>query len=387
MASDVWQPLEGVRVVDFSMLLPGPLTTVVLGDLGADVIKVEPPGGDYARQMKNNTLKGTNRNKRSIALDLKVASARQVVDRLAAWADVVVEGFRPGVADKLGFGPARLRGINPGLVYCSISGFGQTGPARTHSGHDLAYMAMGGGMAHKGQLRSPPQRAALPVADYLGGAYAGIAILAALRERDRTGKGIAIDLSLYESVLFATLMRFGADTPPTSLTHLFPANDVFACADGRDLALTVVEQTFWDQFVAAVGGAFPEIASPDFADEEGRLQHHRRLMGLLDAMFATRPAAEWVALFERYDVPAAICVTPAEALASAHARARALHHETAEGPVMPFPAVTDRGRVPSPRRAAPSLSMDAHAILDQIGFKRDEAEALLAGGAVVAPAI
>lgn len=166
---DGWKPLAGLKVIDFSMLLPGPLTTLILRDLGAEVIKVEPPGGDYARHMNSHMFQGANRGKDSIALDLKAPGARPILEKLALYGDVVIEGFRPGVADRLGFGPDTLQALNPKLVYCSLSGFGQTGPAATHAGHDLAYLAMGGALAHRGQLRQSPSRAALPIADIAGG--------------------------------------------------------------------------------------------------------------------------------------------------------------------------------------------------------------------------
>ncbi|MBC7285902.1 CoA transferase, partial [Hoeflea sp.] len=142
--NDDWAPLKGVRIIDFSMLLPGPLATQIFADLGAEVIKVEAPGGDYARHMKSAIFAGANRNKKSIVLDLKVPEAAAVVRRLAAYGDVAIEGFRPGVAARLGCDAETLQAINPRLVCCSLSGFGQTGPLRAKAGHDLAFVAMGG---------------------------------------------------------------------------------------------------------------------------------------------------------------------------------------------------------------------------------------------------
>src|SRR4051794_39688617 len=134
---DPWLPLAGIKVLDFSLLLPGPFTTLILADLGADVVKVEPLAGDFAREIPMAMFRMANRNKRSIALDLKHDEARPVVERLAGWADVAIEGFRPGVADRLGIGYAALAALNPRLVYCSLSGYGKTGPDRMRPGHDL----------------------------------------------------------------------------------------------------------------------------------------------------------------------------------------------------------------------------------------------------------
>ncbi|MGO1121078.1 CaiB/BaiF CoA transferase family protein [Rhodovibrionaceae bacterium A322] len=363
-----WQPLKGLKVIDFSMLLPGPITTLILADLGAEVIKVEPPGGDYSRHMKGEMYACANRNKTSIVLDLKAEGSDDIIKRLAEYGDVAIEGFRPGVADRLGFGPAQLHASNPGLIYCSISGFGQTGPDAKKAGHDLAYIAMGGGLANKGQLRQPPSRATLPVADIAGGAYAAVAILAALQERDAGKTGAVLDLSLYEAVLYSSAIRFGFTTDPESVDHLYPANDLFTCADGRQLALTVIEVKFWDNFVRATQDLDPRFGDDDYATEDNRKLNYERLMGLLDELFARRPAQEWVDYFDQHDVPTTICVTAQETVKSAHAQARALHVETDHGTVMPFPVIASGQRLPKAQRPAPEMGADGTAILTKLGF-------------------
>ncbi|QDG78852.1 CaiB/BaiF CoA-transferase family protein [Labrenzia sp. PHM005] len=375
-----WTPLKGVKIVDFSMLLPGPLTTLILGDLGAEIIKVEPPGGDYARHMKSHMFEGANRGKRSIVIDMKSPQAASVVEKLAAYGDVAIEGFRPGVASRLGFGPQQLQAVNPGLVYCSLSGFGQTGPAATKAGHDLAYLAMGGSLAYRGQLRQPPSRASLPIADIAGGAFAAVSILAALRE----GKGTTLDLSLYEAVLYTSALRFGFDTTADSVDHLYPANDLFTCSDGRLIALTVVEEKFWNNLVHVLKEIAPALSGEEFATEAGRLRNHLSLMDILDRAFASRPAKDWIALFDPADVPAAICVTNSEAIQSSHAQARALHRHTEYGPILPFPVIANGLRVPNHSRA-PEISSGADDILSKIGFNQTEVETLVRIGAVQKP--
>ncbi len=372
MTNDYWQPLRGLRVVDFSMLLPGPLTTLILGDLGAEVIKVEPPGGDYSRHMKGRIFEGTNRNKQSIEIDLKSAGSKKIIEKLAVYGDIAVEGFRPGVASRLGFGAETLQGFNPRMVYCSISGFGQFGPASNKAGHDLAYLAMAGALAYKGQLRQPPRRASLPIADVVGGAYAAIAILAALRERDATGKGAVLDLSLYEAALYTTAARFSFDTEADSVTHLYPANDLFNCADNRQVALTIVEQKFWDNFVRATQDIMPEIGSEDYATEEGRLTNATRLMDLFDALFAAKPAQDWIDLFDQYDVPATICITPSESLRTEQAVARGIHVETPHGSVYPFPVIADGRRSPREQVRPPELGCDGVEVLSKLGFDEEQ---------------
>lgn len=379
MEAEAWTPLRGLVIADFSMLLPGPLTTLILGDLGAEIIKVEPPHGDYARHMKGPMFDCANRGKKSIAVDMKASGAGAVIERVAARSHVVIEGFRPGVAARLGFGPEQMQAINPTLVYCSLSGFGQTGPAATKAGHDLAYLAMGGGLAHRGQLRQPPSRASLPIADIAGGSFSALAILAALRE----GRGKMLDLSLYESVLYASALRFGFDTPEGSLDHLYPANDLFCCADGRQIALTVIEEKFWHNLVKITHDIAPELGGAEFATEGRRAENALSLMAHLDDMFAQRPAQAWIDLFDPADVPAAICVSNAEAAVAPQAQARGMARQTPGGFTMPFPVLADGQHVPV-HGPAPELGADGPDILARLGFDTREIARLQRDGVVIA---
>ncbi len=379
-----WQPLSGLTIVDFSMLLPGPLTTLILADLGADVIKVEPPGGDYARGMGSHLFRGANRNKRSLVLDLKSPGAAPVVERLAGHGDVAIEGFRPGVAHRLGIGASTLQAINPGLVYCSISGFGQTGPMKHHPGHDLAYLAMAGSLSQSGHWREPSRRSSTPVADMAGGHHAAIAILAALRERDETGTAPVIDISLYESMLYMNAIRFGFEQEEATRDHLYPTNDLFTTRDGEQIALTIVEEKFWRNFVEAVGDDHPRFADEQYATEAGRRRHGDELMALLDALFASATAEHWLTLFEATDVPAALCITTRQALETAQSRARGIHVETASGPVLPFPAVV-AGHDPRQDQYPPPVAGEHNAdILAELGFDGSDIARLTGNGAVSA---
>src|SRR5436305_4019835 len=209
--SEAWLPLDGVRVVDFSMFVPGPFASSILSDLGADVIKVEPPRGDPGRGYVPVQFETENRNKRSIALDLKHGDAPPVVEKLVAHAQVVMEGFRPGVAQRLGIDYETLRRHNARLVYCSISGYGQTGPWGERPGHDVNYVAAAGGLAFPGQWLKKPARSSLPVADMAGGSFAAVAVASALFERSRTGSGACLDLSLFEAAFFWAAMRHGLE--------------------------------------------------------------------------------------------------------------------------------------------------------------------------------
>ena len=226
-------------------------------------------------------------------------------------------------------------------------------------------------------MRQPPSRASLPIADIAGGAFAAIAILAALHE----GKGRTLDLSLYESVLYSSALRFGMNAPADSVDHLYPANDLFECGDGKRLALTIVEEKFWHNLVAATRDIAPELGSKAYETEAGRLENYENLMGQLDSMFATRPASDWISLFDPADVPAAICLTNAEAEETPQARARGMHRQTSHGTVVPFPVLADGKLVPA-HGPAPEPSADADDILSQLGFDASEIAALKDSGTV-----
>src|SRR3954466_12165338 len=301
--SEPWLPLDGVRVVDFSMFVPGPFASSILADLGADVIKVEPPRGDPGRSYVPVQFETENRNKRSIAIDLKHAEAASVVEKLVERADVVLEGFRPGVAKRLGIDYETLRAHNGRLVYCSISGYGQTGPWRERPGHDVNYVAAAGALAFPGQWLKAPARSSLPIADMSGGAFAAIAILAALRE----GKGAYLDLSLFESAFFLCAMRHGLDPAADARAHLFPVNDVFETADGKRLTLGILEEHFWENFVRLV----PELEDERFATDAKRRANGDELSRRLEQVMRSKTAAEWQRLLEAQDVPVDLCVTPA----------------------------------------------------------------------------
>src|SRR5438046_3047129 len=297
--SEGWLPLDGIHVVDFSMFVPGPFASSMLADLGAEVIKVEPPRGDPGRSYVPVQFGTENRNKRSIALDLKHADAASVVEKLARHAQVALEGFRPGVAKRLGIDYETLRQHNGALVYCSISGYGQTGAWRERPGHDVNYVAAAGGLCFPGQWRKPPARSSLPIADMVGGAFAAVSILAALRE----GKGAYLDLSLFEAAFFLTAMRHGLDPEVDPRAHLFPVNDVFETADGRRLTLGILEEHFWQNFV----GIVPELADERFASDQKRRVNGDALSKLLQNIFLSRTAEDCIRLLDENDVPFDLC--------------------------------------------------------------------------------
>ncbi|MGE0701256.1 MAG: CaiB/BaiF CoA transferase family protein [Hyphomicrobiaceae bacterium] len=380
-----WLPLRDVKVVDFSLLLPGPFATVLLADLGADVIKVEPPTGDFARHMPVAMFRMANRNKRSLTLDLKHADAADVVARLARWADVAIEGYRAGVADRLGIGHAALSQLNPGIVYCSLSGYGQTGPERLRPGHDLNYLAAGGAMALPGHWMEPPKRSGLPIADLVGGSYAAIAILAALNERRTTGRGAYLDLSLAETALSLAAVRHGPELDHFTRNHMYPTNDLFETADGEWIAFGIVEQHFWDALVAACREIAPDLADPRWADEPGRRRHGDELSLRLKALMKLRTAAAWMEAFQGFDVPASVAVTPARAIESDHVRQRGMVMEKDGEKHVPFPVWANGARGGVLRSVAPPAGAHNGEVLAGLGYAPDECRALETGACRVAP--
>jgi crotonobetainyl-CoA:carnitine CoA-transferase CaiB-like acyl-CoA transferase len=366
-----WQPLRGVKILDFSLLLPGPFATVALGDLGADVIKVEPPGGDAAREFRFPLFKMANRNKRSIILDLKRPEAMRVVERLTRGVDVAIEGFRPGVTERIGIDFASLSKINPRLIYCSLSGYGQNGPERLVPGHDLNYLSAAGAMVLCGHWLEPPRRSGLPVADLAAGAYAVIAILSAMHERERTGKGVYLDLSLAEAAMSFTAARHGFELDHVSRDHLWPTNDLFDVADGA-VALGIVEEKFWTNFVAATRDLAPDLADEIYATEQQRRQHGDALSRRMREVLRTRTMDDWMQRFNQHDVPAQRVLTPTQTAESPQVKAREMVMERDGERHIPFPVWADGRRGAALHRVAPSAGADASAILADFDFTGEE---------------
>lgn len=379
-----WQPLAGVRVVDFSALLPGPLAGAVLADLGADVLKIEPPGGDGVRhrEVLAPILRAANRSKASLAIDLKHDGAAAVVERLARWGDIALESFRPGVAERLGIDHASLSAANPRIISCSVSGYGQTGPWRRAPGHDLNFLAAGGAFAFSGHWTGRPRRSGMPVADLLGAGNAAIAILAALHERERTGRGVALDVALMDAVLFGVSMRHGLDRDRWVPDSPYPTNDIFTTADEREIALGVgSEEHLWQNFRKVMAPDTPMILEPCFDTDAGRREHGDALFAALTETIARRDAADWMARFEAADVPANLCLFPAEAAASDHVRARGFVTEVAGQALSAFPVAAD-GRRPAIRGPAPEVGSGTRQILAMLGFAPASVEELLRDGIV-----
>jgi crotonobetainyl-CoA:carnitine CoA-transferase CaiB-like acyl-CoA transferase len=377
-----WQPLQDVRVLDLSALLPGPFATLALADLGADVVKVEPLSGDFARRMPSSLFTMANRNKRSLAIDLKRPDSAEVMRRLAGWADVAIEGFRPGVVDRLGVGAAALQAANPRLIYCSLSGYGQSGPDAQVPGHDLNYLCAGGAMTLSGHWGEAPRRSAIPVADLAGGAYAVIAILSALHERQTTGRGRRLDLSLTEAAMSFVSIRHGLDLDARSQEHVWPTNDLFETADGGYVALGIVEEHFWRAFVEAVGDLAPDLLSERYSDEPQRRRHGDELIARLREVMRMRPTSEWLEKLRGAGAPAQRAMSPAEASRREQIAARHMVMRLDGERHIPFPVMVDGERGAALRNIAPPLGAHTREVLREIGFADLEIDAFRRTGAI-----
>ncbi|OGA69092.1 MAG: hypothetical protein A3F77_08520 [Betaproteobacteria bacterium RIFCSPLOWO2_12_FULL_67_28] len=373
-----WSPLAGIRVVDFSLFVPGPFCSSILADLGAEVVKVEALAGDPGRRYIPVQFRTENRNKRSLALNLKAPEAKEVVQRLARAADIALEGFRPGVAERLGIDHAALRRHNGRLIYCSISGYGQTGPWRERPGHDVNYVAAAGALAYPGQWLAPPVRSSIAIADMGGGSAAAIAVLAALAERARTGHGVRLDLSLFETAFFWAAMRHGLDPGVDPKAHIFPVNDVFETSDGQRLTLGILEEHFWENFLRIV----PELADERFATDAGRRVHGDALSQRLAAVMRGRTAEQWIRLCEQHDVPVDRCLTPAQAAELEQIRARSGAVTRGGERFALFPVHADGARGGSLRRGVPQLGEHSREILVELGFDDAQIAGLVRVGAV-----
>lgn len=379
-------PLEGIRIVDLSRLLPGPYCSLILADLGAEVVKVEDPaGGDTLRQMPPALGEGSsaafhalNRNKKSVALDLREEDGREGFLALVRGADVVVESFRPGVLDRLGLPWEKLADANPRLVLCSITGFGQTGPDRSRAGHDLGYTARAGILGFAGE---PHGRAecwpGVQIADIAGGALpAAIAILAALRERDRTGTGRHLDVSMAEGALGLMQIHLAASwatgvSPARGQGPLnggYPCYGVYRTADGRQLALAALEPHFWLAFCAAAG-----------RDDLGTKGYDREARGEVEALFAGRTFAEWLALSRSAD----ICLEPVwegdEVERDPQHLARQLFLDLEDPQLGNVRTLRTPIRIGEPpARPAPALGADTRQELERAGVPPERIERILA---------
>lgn len=373
--------LAGFRVLDFTRVLAGPLATALLGDLGAEIIKVESPEGDDYRAI-GPMRKGhgalfnvMNRNKKSLVLDLKQPAAVALIHELVAQVDVVVENFRPGVAQRLGIGPAALSAINPRLVYVSVSGFGQTGPNAQRPAYDIIVQAMSGLMEATGEPDGPPTLLGEAVADVVSGLFASWATLAALLQRERTGRGQCVDVAMFDATLaFAatSVARYlFTGQPARRVGNRHPLSAPFGLYRARDghFALAVLNDRLFERLASVIGR--PEAAhDARFVDDERRSTHEPALRALIEAWAAAHEVAAVVAIIDAAGIPVAPIWNIQQALESPQAIARgllnAVDHPDLPGLRLPTQPVQFSGAAPNRRARAPRLGEHTDTLLAEL---------------------
>jgi len=390
-------PLDGVRVLELCHFLAGPYAGFVLADLGADVVRVEDPSHpDDARSMgphfqgeQSLYFLALNTGKRSIGVRLATAEGRAVVEDLVRAADVVIDNYRPGVLAKFGLGHDALHALNPAVITCSLTGYGETGPDAQRAGYDYTIQALAGVMSLAGEPDGPPTKAGISYVDHSGGISAALGVCAALVERARTGTGTHVDVGLFDvqismlTYLASWQRNRGADftrTANSAHPSLVPAQN-FRTADGH-LALFVGNDGMWRRFVDAVGD--PELASERFATREGRLAHRDEVIESVQRVLLTASSHEWEARLDDVGVACGAVNDVGGALVEPQSRARGLvlqnehpaygHYEHVRGPL---PTLG-----PSALRPAPLLGEHTAELLEDLGYSPERVAALRDAGVV-----
>ena len=393
-------PLAGLKVLDLSRVLSGPYCTMLAADMGARVVKIEHPDrGDDTRawgppfaQGESAYYLSVNRNKESVALDFKPAGGRRVLERLMAWADVVVENFRPGTLDAYGVGYGAMAAVHPALIWVSISGFGQTGPRRDEAGYDAVAQAEGGLMSVTGTADGPPVRLGVAIADIASGMFAFQGLLLALLSRGRTGRGQLVDVSLLDSVTAllsyqaARWFMTGQAPARTGNRHMTIAPyDTFDTSDGV-LVLAIGNDAQWRRFCAALDRA-DLAADARFASNADRVTHYEALRAVLQSIFARDARQSWIDRLRAAGVPCGSVRSISEALADPQIAARemiaSVDHPLV-GPLELLGVPTKLSDSPAVLRAAPPRLGEhtATVLANDLGLGRAEIAALAAAGVV-----
>jgi crotonobetainyl-CoA:carnitine CoA-transferase CaiB-like acyl-CoA transferase len=389
------QPLNGIRVLDLSRLLPGAYASQMLADFGADVVKVEEPGsGDYGRYMPPHGPNGMgllflaiNRNKRSTTLNLKSPEGREIFLRMVRNADVVLESFRPGVLERLGLGYEQLKEVNPGIIYCAISGYGQDGPARLRAGHDLNYAGYSGLLDYNRAPNGEPAMPPTQLGDLAGGSYMSvIGILTALVGRAQTGEGRSIDVSMTEGVMsllpLVSTAYLNTDKAPkpghSTLDGGLPCYNIYETRDGKHVTLAALEPKFWHTFCTHIR----HLELLPFHQPRG-LEEREEAMHILRNIFKMKTRDEWVAELADIDT----CVGPVysidEALNDPQAQARGISVTSGDDAVrtLPtFPRISNAEAIQ--HHAPPTLGEHTSEILHELGYSDDDIEQFRTQGAI-----
>ena len=389
------RPLDGITVLDLTRLLPGAVATMMLGDFGAEVVKIEEPGvGDPARHSRAGIKQpgayflATNRNKRSVTINLKHERGREIFLKLVEKADALVEGFRPGVMDRLGAGYETLKAINPRLIYCAITGYGQDGPYRLKAGHDANYLSVAGLLGVNGPKGGPPALSGVQLADLAGGSlHAVMGVLLALQTRARTGEGQFVDVSMTDCSLsmmyvpFASFLANGAQPQRGNegLSGRYACYQIYETKDGRYLSLGALEHKFWENACRVLG-------REDFIGKCFNDASQEEIIAAFREIFKARTAAEWLAAFENVDTCVALVNDIAEMIEDPQIKHRGLiaeiEHPT-EGrlkqiaPTVKLSATPGAMRLPPPR-----LGEHTREVLKGLNYTDETIESLAREGVI-----
>ena len=392
-------PLDGIRVLDLTRALAGPYCTLMLGDMGADVVKVEMPGtGDEARGWGPPFIEGEStyfmsisRNKRSVTVDLKQEAGREIVRKLIAWADVLVENFRPGLMDRFGLGYEQARAINPRLIFCSISGFGQTGPRAQQPAFDQVLQGMGGGMSLTGHPGGMPTKFGIPIADIGAGMFSAFAISSALFVREKTGRGQLIDASMLGGqvalLTFQAGRYFATGTAPGLAGNRHPSiapYETFEASDGY-VNVACGNERMWQAFCKALG-LETLLDDPRFARNRDRVENRAPLVDAIQARLASLTVAETVAILEKVEVPCGPVYTLSDVFADPqtdHLQLRRTidHPKAGQISVTGFPWQLSE-TPPEIRLAPPLLGEHTDEVLGELGYGAEQIAQLHESGAV-----
>jgi crotonobetainyl-CoA:carnitine CoA-transferase CaiB-like acyl-CoA transferase len=387
------QPLAGIKVIEFTHMVMGPTVGLILADLGAEVTKVEPLAGDNTRRLKGagaGYFSMYNRNKRSLCVDLKSEAGRELVHELLGTADVLIENFRPGAMDKLGFSYAALSQANPRLVYCSAKGF-LSGPYEQRAALDEVTQMMGG-LAYMTGPPGQPLRAGSSVIDITGGLFGVIGVLAALREREQTGRGQQVTSSLFETTAFIVGQHMAQEAvsgeipPPMSVRRsAWAVYDIFDCAAGGQVFVGIVSDTQWQQFCEFFD--FKELARDQaLSTNNGRVEARERLLPLIRERFAAMPQDQLMQQLEATGLPFAPIARPHDLFDDPHLNAQGglLDVELPGGKLARLPALPLEfdGQRPGLRLPVPEAGADAEAVLMEMGLACEQVAQLREQGII-----
>jgi len=393
-------PLAGVKVLELAQIMAGPTCGMMLADLGADVVKIEKlPGGDDSRGYREPRVNGEsapylilNRGKRGVALDLKHPKGRKVLERLVARADVLTENYRRGTLERLGLGYDHLRTINPGLIYCAVSGYGRTGPWADKGGFDLIAQGFAGLMSITGEAGGVPVKSGTPIADINAGILAALGILAAYVHKLKTGEGQLVETSLMEAALQQTYWHAatpfatgGSPGPPGPGHELTPPNQACRGADGY-VNIGGANQANWERIAQVLG--HPEwVRDARFATNEGRMRNREALIEAMESVLVGGDRAHWIAAFDAAGVPAGPVHSIGEALTHEQVLARRMvveveHPRAGRTRALGFPVKFDATPAECGERPAPMLGEHTREVLREFGYPDAEIDALVSEGVV-----